>query len=669
MSSCEDLFQSFSRKLDISNISSDLFSDSSTKSLGVKEKRKDRQDRVTHKVGELIPDFSSYEKHELVVESDLSNHTPSFHYQLANCKKERNTPPEYLPNLVVKTKPYDICISSSTAFCSTPGPSNSLSTLKSHKNAHDLPAPKIVSGDALVNTLQVTPIHPVFTNRKSNVNFKMGNSSPQVNCQQTLTPSYHSISTYNKNELVTHGLDQMPLNSSHELQCCNLSTASTNQQIEHDQISFHSSFSTVNKVKAGKKSGSYTKRLTRRFRCENMILNRSYMTLYEAGDIKGTLFKICEQSDYKTFGQLFIPTRRKNLSKIGEGCFGEVFRCPDESNPTEYVVIKLIPIEGNIKFNGESQKSFDEVLSEVIVSKELTALGMGLKNNTCGFVELKKVHLIQGSFPAYLKKAWDKYDKDKKSENDNPSIFPKTQLWVALESAFCGVTLENNVPICPCARLSILLQIGVSLAVAELELKFEHRDLHWGNVLISHSSSSLSSISSNDNLCPYCCTLYNEENEKSYVKFRLEGYEWNIPKFGYIVHLIDFTMSRLEQDEGLVYVDLSTDPTLFQSQGDYQFDIYRHMKSANHNDWKKFTPITNVMWFHYLTTKLCTNSDHSSSSSSASSSSSSQLHNVCWEQLRNLEFMTRSFNNYKSAYHLVTNCNIFKNFSNFLKIS
>lgn len=31
----------------------------------------------------------------------------------------------------------------------------------------------------------------------------MGNSSPQVNCQQTLTPSYHSISTYNKNELVS----------------------------------------------------------------------------------------------------------------------------------------------------------------------------------------------------------------------------------------------------------------------------------------------------------------------------------------------------------------------------------------------------------------------------------------------------------------------------------
>ncbi|XP_018646803.1 kinase, putative [Schistosoma mansoni] len=539
MSSCEDLFQSFSRKVDISNISSDLFADSSTESLGVKlEKPKDKQNRVIHSVGKLIPDFSSYEKHELVVESDISNHTSCFHHQIANRNEERTTPPEYHPNLVVKTKSYDIFNSSSAAFCSTPGPSNSLSTLKSLKNTHDLPAPKIVSGDVLVNTLQVTPIHPVFPNRKSTVNFKMGNISSQVNGQQTLTSSDHSMSTHHKNKLVvTHGVDQMP--SSHVLQCFNLSTTSTNQQIEHDQIPFQSSFSTMKKVEAGKKSGSYTKRLTRRFRCENMILNRSYMTLYEAGDIKGTLFKICEQSDYKTFGQLFIPSRRKNLSKIGEGCFGEVFRCPDESNPTEYVVIKLIPIEGNIKFNGESQKSFSEVLSEVIVSKELTALGMGLKNNTCGFVELKKVHLIQGSFPAYLKKAWDKYDKEKKSENDNPSIFPKTQLWVALESAFCGVTLENNVPICPCARLSILLQIGISLAVAELELKFEHRDLHW------------------------------------------DGYEWNIPKFGYIVHLIDFTMSRLEQDEGLVYVDLSTDPTLFKSQGDYQFDIYRHMKSAN----------------------------------------------------------------------------------------
>ena len=30
-----------------------------------------------------------------------------------------------------------------------------------------------------------------------------------------------------------------------------------------------------------------------------------------------------------------------------------------------------------------------------------------------------------------------------------------------------------------------------------------------------------------------------------------------------------------------VFCDLSTDPTLFEGHGDYQFDIYRHMKEEN----------------------------------------------------------------------------------------
>ena len=30
-----------------------------------------------------------------------------------------------------------------------------------------------------------------------------------------------------------------------------------------------------------------------------------------------------------------------------------------------------------------------------------------------------------------------------------------------------------------------------------------------------------------------------------------------------------------------VFCDLSTDPTLFEGQGDYQFDIYRLMKEEN----------------------------------------------------------------------------------------
>ncbi|KAF6771058.1 hypothetical protein AHF37_10093 [Paragonimus kellicotti] len=151
-------------------------------------------------------------------------------------------------------------------------------------------------------------------------------------------------------------------------------------------------------VGAGKKSEAFLKRLTRHFRIDNMILNQSYWTLFEAGDSKATLLKICKQDSYKKFADIFTKyRRRKGIVKIGEGCFGEVFRTVSSASSNagdetmeQIVAIKLVPIEGKVLFNGDSQKSFSEVLSEVIVSKELTALSIGLCNRTESFVQLKR---------------------------------------------------------------------------------------------------------------------------------------------------------------------------------------------------------------------------------------------------------------------------------------
>lgn len=87
-------------------------------------------------------------------------------------------------------------------------------------------------------------------------------------------------------------------------------------------------------------------------------------------------------------------------------------------------------------------------------------------------------------------------------------------------------------------------------------MSFEHRDLHWGNVLIS------------------CC-------DKKKIKFVLDNKEMEVATFGVEACIIDFTLSRITFDGVVVYNDLSQDQELFTAEGDYQFEVYRLMQQKN----------------------------------------------------------------------------------------
>ncbi|XP_065502903.1 serine/threonine-protein kinase haspin [Caloenas nicobarica] len=290
------------------------------------------------------------------------------------------------------------------------------------------------------------------------------------------------------------------------------------------------------------------------------------------------VFGECHQEGPVAFEECIPLDKMKDCKKIGEGVFGEVFQVDSERGP---VALKIIPIEGTERVNGEAQKSFGEILPEIIISKELSLLSEGSVNRTDGFITLYSAHCVQGPYPKYLLEAWDKYHEVTGSENDRPDFFGDKQLFMVLEFEFGGRDLENmrNSLSSVIMAKSILQQVTTALAVAEQELHFEHRDLHWGNVLVKKT----------------------DVKELHYV---LNGATHAIHTAGIHVNVIDYTLSRLEKDGLTVFCDLSTDEELFEGAGDYQFDIYRQMKAENSNSWTDYHPHSNVLWLHYLADKL-----------------------------------------------------------------
>lgn len=133
----------------------------------------------------------------------------------------------------------------------------------------------------------------------------------------------------------------------------------------------------------------------------------------------------------------------RKCRKIGEGVFGEVFL--NETSPRNSYVLKIIPIEGVDEINGAQQKRFDEILQEVIISQELSALRHTEKNRSSGFVDVLNVRLIEGRYPAHLLDLWNDFDIRQNSENDSPEVFGDDQLYVVFELANCGSDLEAHV--------------------------------------------------------------------------------------------------------------------------------------------------------------------------------------------------------------------------------
>ncbi|CAH1444086.1 unnamed protein product [Lactuca virosa] len=305
----------------------------------------------------------------------------------------------------------------------------------------------------------------------------------------------------------------------------------------------------------------------------NLSLSSQNSLIEQQWDPLLALLAVCGQSSPSTFSDVLSQyCDLQSIAKVGEGTYGEVFIAGG-------TVCKVVPFDGDSLVNGEVQKKAEELLEEVMLSLTLNQL-RGHDNhihNVCPtFIHTLGLRVCTGAYDDEMIRAWVEWDKKHNSENDHPSEFSEKQRFVVFVQEHGGQDLESFVLLSFSEAQSLLLQVTVALAVAEDAFEFEHRDLHWGNILLSRKG---------------CKTL----------EFVLDGKKMHVKTHGLVASIIDFTLSRINTGEDILFLDLSLDPGLFEGpKGDEQSETYRKMKEATEDCWEGSFPKTNVLWLQYL---------------------------------------------------------------------
>ncbi|KAI4349866.1 hypothetical protein L6164_010412 [Bauhinia variegata] len=281
-----------------------------------------------------------------------------------------------------------------------------------------------------------------------------------------------------------------------------------------------------------------------------------------------TLLAICGQSVPSTLSLCFLNS--ETIVKVGEGTFGEAFKIGN-------YVCKIVPIDGDLRVNGEAQKKSEELLEEVVLSRTVNLLRGNNKDacNSCRtFIETMKV--CQGPYDAALIRAWEDWDEKHGSENDHPKEFPEKQCYVAFVLEHGGKDLESFVLLNFDEARSLLVQVYFRCQFRACQ--FLHGGLICikGNILVNRSDSAT-------------------------LQFTLDGRHMFVKTYGLLIYIIDFTLSRINTGDDILFLDPSSDPDLFRGpKGDKQSEAYRNMKDVTEDCWEEGKVSTNVLWLAYL---------------------------------------------------------------------
>ncbi|KAJ3119136.1 Serine/threonine-protein kinase haspin [Physocladia obscura] len=230
------------------------------------------------------------------------------------------------------------------------------------------------------------------------------------------------------------------------------------------------------------------------------------------------------------------PSKFDNLvKKLGEATFSEVYSFTTKENPQRFLAVKVMPFgaaQDELHVNGSPQISIHEVTQEVLITRTLSEFERSKDFNedkqvNCpigsNFVELHQLFAI-----IILANGGTDLEHFKIRPIPTTGVTPLTPLVASKIRKAAAST--NTVSKTWSMVRSILMQVILSIESAERELKFEHRDLHWGNILCAVDS------------------VYVGATKRYFVKSKGDGgSHWiDVDLEGVKVTIIDYTLSRCE---------------------------------------------------------------------------------------------------------------------------
>ncbi|MCO5590145.1 hypothetical protein L7F22_044114 [Adiantum nelumboides] len=308
----------------------------------------------------------------------------------------------------------------------------------------------------------------------------------------------------------------------------------------------------------------------------------------EVGPLR-SLLSVCDQKAPQRFDECLDEMEEQGKGskwkKIGEATYSEVFSLIDSD-----MVLKVIPLAYKADQNeqsdlensiAESESNIPERSQLVDLQREIE-MTRGVSDANKAFVKIHRASIVCGTYSDRLLRAWDERIKQKSDQNARPDRFKDDQLYGLLLLSDGGKDLESFIIQSWSQAASVYTQVVQAIAEAERKCEFEHRDLHWGNIVIKEVTQSR-----------------HGRREILDIKKILSS-KWS----GVQATIIDFTLSRASFEENIIIAHQMDDEAFFNGKGDIQFEVYRQMRKATNNEWQEFHPITNVLWLHYLLRKI-----------------------------------------------------------------